>query len=429
MQNSESCGNLSLLNCIKALILRNIGLIPLQQIEDALARFSGIKRFPSELESAYEKHIARKRAVQILWSGCGVLLVMNLFLLNDYAVRPDLFGFAVWMRTGFVSLPGLLLIWLIYRGGSARLREWGACIAFTVTNIGTAMLLWQTHSSYANYDGYHIVLLVLISNMLIPLYFRTCLCISLLGMLIHLPVFVLHPNIQHDAKMAAVLSYCITTALTLVTNFRLEVASRRNFLVTERDRALTSQTQEVNHKLRHASYTDPLTHLPNRRHFEEMFAQCLQMHKDQPLPMAVLMIDVDHFKYYNDTWGHPQGDVCLRQVAQVVQAQMYNGNDVVARMGGEEFSVLLLGADLQDAWKAAERIRWAVEQTPIAVAASQETHKVTVSIGVALATSTQQAMTSSLLERADAALYVAKRSGRNNVQVDAKSLQMLRDAA
>ncbi|MBT0569035.1 GGDEF domain-containing protein [Curvibacter sp. CHRR-16] len=409
--------------------MQNHNTIALQQVEEELKHFAGLARFDQSVEDAYEAYIAPDRARQVFGIGLAMLCLMNLFLINDYFVRPELFGFAVAMRLGLVTVPGLVMLWLVRYGISARWREINAWTCFTLVHIAVALIFWQTRSAFANYDGYVMALTMLASNIVVPLYFRTCVWISITGVAVMSMAIAFHPTVTLEAKAAALVSYVLTTIFTLLTNYRLEVANRRNFLVTLRDQLRVNLTQELNRLLAHASNTDVLTQLPNRRHFEEVFAQCSRMGDTAAKTMAVLMIDVDHFKQYNDTWGHPQGDVCLRQVAQVIQSQIRAGGDVAARMGGEEFAVLLLDADLQEAWKTAERIRWAVAQASIVAQASEQTHRVTVSIGLALGHGAQPDLISNMLVRADTALYQAKRAGRNNVQVDHVSLQLVREHA
>jgi diguanylate cyclase (GGDEF)-like protein len=129
------------------------------------------------------------------------------------------------------------------------------------------------------------------------------------------------------------------------------------------------------------------------------------------------MIDIDHFKRYNDRYGHLGGDECLRRVARVLRDSVRGGNDLVARYGGEEFIIVLPGADLAAVLPVAERARAAVE-------ALKEPHEksaygvVTISVGIAAMVPTKQIDAGALVQRADAALYRAKKNGRNRIAGD-----------
>lgn len=407
--------------------LTDFSVTSLHEAEETLAHFSGISRFPPAIESAYEAHIACNRAVQIFWSGLGAIALLNFFLLTDYNTRPELFTYSLMLRLA-VTLPCLGLLWWVYRGVSAQVREIAGFLGFVAADIILSLIFWRTASPVATYDSYVMILVVLFGNVVVPFYFRTCVAFTVVGVLCFVPTFLLHPYVDVNAKLIGLLAYGITALTTLYTNYRLEVANRSSFLVTLRERLRVNEANEINHALRHASNTDVLTQLANRRHFEEVFQQRVRL-STEPVSLAILMIDVDYFKQYNDKWGHLQGDVCLRQVAQVVKSHSRGDRDLAARMGGEEFAVLLLGAQLQDAWRAAERMRWAIEQMELdSPTDGGGTHRITVSIGIALALSTQLDLVDNMLARADAALYMAKRAGRNNVQVDPKSVQALRDS-
>jgi diguanylate cyclase len=159
---------------------------------------------------------------------------------------------------------------------------------------------------------------------------------------------------------------------------------------------------------------DPLTGLKNRRAFERAVSELM---REEPgmAGAALLLVDIDHFKGVNDTYGHLFGDKVLRAVAHVLQANI-KGRDLVARLGGEEFGILFVKASADGALAVAEQIRGAVSQGRIrSVAGPELTGAVTVSAGLAVATTDESL--ESLLERADGALYEAKRTGRNRVCV------------
>ena len=159
------------------------------------------------------------------------------------------------------------------------------------------------------------------------------------------------------------------------------------------------------------SNTDALTGLANRRSLDEFLrsAQIAAMEKGRPL--SVFLIDIDHFKKFNDTFGHQVGDQVLRLVAKVLQESVRN-QDLAARYGGEELFAVLPGADLSACAEVAERIRLRIADARLTRRnTGQEISSVTVSIGVAQFRLAETA--EALIERCDRALYQAKRSGRN----------------
>lgn len=155
---------------------------------------------------------------------------------------------------------------------------------------------------------------------------------------------------------------------------------------------------------------DGLTGLLNRRSFDEFLDREWQRARRDARPLALIMIDVDHFKRYNDTYGHQMGDECLRQVAAVLQAAVFRPGDVVARYGGEEFVIILPAADEAGAILVAERIKERITRLEIPHSSSEH-GAVSVSMGIAAAVPIDKA--AALLAAADTALYQAKHAGRN----------------
>jgi diguanylate cyclase (GGDEF)-like protein len=163
------------------------------------------------------------------------------------------------------------------------------------------------------------------------------------------------------------------------------------------------------------SSRDPLTGLANRRQFELTLASEVDRVARAGEPALVLMIDIDHFKKVNDTWGHQTGDAVLRHLAGTVQKTV-RGEDHVARYGGEEFAVILPRTVARSAVVVAENIRQALAREPIALDVSPPMTPITVSIGVACYEPGDPL--AEWIERSDAALYQAKREGRNRVELD-----------
>jgi diguanylate cyclase (GGDEF)-like protein len=168
-------------------------------------------------------------------------------------------------------------------------------------------------------------------------------------------------------------------------------------------------------KLHELSVTDDLTNVANRRGFDVRLYEALAHCRRVSTHASVLMIDIDNFKNYNDTFGHLEGDVCLRTVADAIGRNVRRTRDLVARFGGEEFAVIMEGTDAIGARFMAERIRESVAELGVAQGDGARHPVVTVSVGVAAAVDPDQLIPDVLLNRADQALYAAKASGGNVV--------------
>ncbi len=181
-------------------------------------------------------------------------------------------------------------------------------------------------------------------------------------------------------------------------------------LRNRRDREMLEWLETQRNKLRVAALRDPLTGLTNRRGGDKALRDSLSSGE----PVVLLLLDIDHFKLVNDTHGHAAGDIVLRQVATTLERRSRRG-DVVVRHGGEEFFVLITGADPQLAATIGERYRAAIEG--LVLSGSAGVGGVTVSIGVAVWTAAEEGAPSPerMLAVADAGLYEAKRNGRNRV--------------
>lgn len=169
---------------------------------------------------------------------------------------------------------------------------------------------------------------------------------------------------------------------------------------------------EVNRSLELLALEDALTGLSNRRQFDHFILAEMGRARRNQTHLALLMIDVDHFKSFNDLYGHVAGDECLRNISTIIRDNIKRPGDLAARYGGEEFAVVLPGTDYVGAFMVAEKIRRAVQQAGIEHSEGAE-GTVTVSLGVAAYDPASQAQPDDLVGAADKALYVAKASGRN----------------
>jgi len=183
---------------------------------------------------------------------------------------------------------------------------------------------------------------------------------------------------------------------------------------TKQLRTAMAQLGEANVQLREYSQRDPLTGVYNRRHFREAFGQALEARKDNGRSLALLLLDLDHFKRINDTYGHLAGDDCLQFAARSMEDVVGPRGGLVARFGGEEFVAVLPGTDSQEALQVAEAVRLRIQQVP--VANGGHSIRLSASIGVHTVQNGHQATPEDVIRIADEALYRAKDDGRNCVR-------------
>lgn len=173
--------------------------------------------------------------------------------------------------------------------------------------------------------------------------------------------------------------------------------------------------------------TDPLTGLSNRRDFERALRREIAYTERQRTPFALLMLDLDHFKSVNDTFGHPEGDRVLIRTADNIR-QTLRGSDAAFRLGGEEFGVILRGCDASQAVRAGKRLVEAQRREPFEFEGGT-TRTLTMSVGAAAADHSNSFFTEDIVARADQALYQAKRSGRDRVELEEAATAISSDAA
>ncbi len=198
----------------------------------------------------------------------------------------------------------------------------------------------------------------------------------------------------------------------------LERMERRAFLQSLLLSWEGQQLDVANRKLDQLSRRDPLTNLANRRDFDEILIEEWERARREEQPVSLLYMDIDHFKLYNDHYGHSAGDTCLIKISKVLAEALKRPGDMAARYGGEEFVLLLPNTDERGARRVAERLIKRVDSQRIVHLHSRTAGHVTISIGVATRIPSRDHGTSqTLLDIADAALYAAKNAGRHRLHV------------
>ena len=342
-----------------------------------------------------DARFAEYRPFAIAVSIAAIALALGLWL-RDWTGDPQ--GAARTLPLRLVMAGGIAIyvvsLWLPAR---RALRFAAGCVAILVIEFSVLAIWSRLAGGYAaGLPGYMYIYMV-VPLVMLPFSFRESASVLLLiGAVPNLQVLVgMAPGFPTLAFNALVWPAC---ALALFAQHEFDRLFRRVF--------------ESQCELAEMAHRDPLTGLGNRRDFMERGGAACQTARRYGRELCVLMIDIDHFKAVNDRYGHAAGDDVLRHLAVTLQLVL-RGADICARIGGEEFAVLLPEADVQAAREVAERIRRAVEATRVPSEQAPEPLQVTVSIGVAPFKA--QSSLEATLARADRALYRAKRDGRNRV--------------
>jgi len=250
----------------------------------------------------------------------------------------------------------------------------------------------------------------------IPVSWAVAIAASALGL--YLLFQLNNPAVQRGSALAGTLFFASGVVATVVARRTATILAQKAFLLELRDRSRLADLTDANARLELLARTDPLTGVANRRSMMELLENFWNDQSARNNGIAMLMCDVDEFKKLNDNLGHAEGDRCLVKVAGIIQSCMRDERDQVARYGGEEFLVVLPGSDDREAGIVAETIRNRVEAASLPNPASGVMPYVTVSIGVATLMQTDLSISTEGLQRkADAALYLAKKNGRNCVVI------------
>jgi diguanylate cyclase (GGDEF)-like protein len=345
-------------------------------------------------------------------SALAVLFALGLVITDAFLV-PDRLAMSLLLKL-LVFVPVCVGgQWIADRFFTPRLREWAVAVAGLVAAVICVFVLAPSQSTYALECIVVLNVVVVFVNAIGR--FWPCLVMSALIVLTHVATLLWMQRLMDVVAISCTLLLLSTVVCTLYATWVLEREERRAYVLDLQEQALSQELTASHELVARTARTDALTQLANRRHFDEVMAQVWTHAQTQRSSVALLLMDVDHFKAYNDLYGHPAGDACLQSVAHALSTCMRKGGDLVARWGGEEFAVIMSGASMESALLLAERVREAVMAQDLKHEASQCATLVTVSIGVSAMDPGSESSLSELVRMADSCLYEAKARGRNRV--------------
>ncbi len=354
-------------------------------------------RFDERLEAEYlAEHLRRVQPRARIWTALAALLAGGFTIaqwLQDHSWSVGVLAHVV------LILPiSLAMTWLAWSPGQMRLYLRVATVLAPLLGASVAIAVAQSVSRGAAEEMGSLMLLLIATFFFVGLLFRAAL-IAGLATLIGFATAAAIGGVSLPLQLKCVLILAIGTALGIAICRDVERSYRKRFL----EQSLINELVD----------RDGLTGLKNRRAFDEhllrVWQQCLRGEKD----VAVLLVDIDFFKPYNDRYGHQAGDAALRKVASVIREFARRPLDIAARYGGEEFVVILYDLAPTAVRSIAEQIRQSVEQLQIENLDSESSKVITVSVGAAIVRPAIGRTPKGALQLADEALYQAKLAGRN----------------
>lgn len=389
-----------------------------QQRVRKTSRLRGIE-FPPAMESQFQQEMDRLRRRRDQLTAWVAVALYGLFGVSDHIMLPDVYQQAWAIRFLFV-IP-LMVLYAIGIGSvrSMLVREILMSSLVVITALSIAWIASLSHHPNAAHYHSGIALIVLFGNIVLKLRLRDAIGSSAVVTLLYGFVLMDIETMPAEVRINHWLVFVTAAVISLTANYRMEQDQRRAFLAKARE-------QERNEDLTHAvellgklSAEDPLTKIANRREFDRRLQLEWGRARREAQPLALILADVDFFKNYNDHYGHPAGDACLQQIASILRSVPQRSSDLVARLGGEEFAVLLPGTTIEDAAHLAESMRRAVLELNLPHAYSEVAPVVSASFGVAAMLPQMREEPAELLADADVALYNAKKNGRNRVVIHA----------
>lgn len=375
--------------------------------------------FTPDLEDYYRSSIAAQRRSPMLAAGgigMAILWVFVILYIGYNARDGASTNFVVWLcLMGLINLQVAAYIWVQARMRCHRMRDRATMGILFVTAITVCGTLWFDEPGRLPISLSAYVMMPVACFALVMLHFRQAVAVSIVSMIAFAVLLIFLPGVDVGVKMQTWLISACAGSMAGWANWRTDRSDRQTFLLLTRERLVSEASRQQAAELREISTIDPLTQIPNRRAFEDHFRGLEARAAADSFPVALMMIDIDHFKLFNDHYGHLAGDACLQTVAATLVEQLRGPDDMVARLGGEEFVVVMPGLCSDDVAPVVERMRRAVEASAIAHEGvrGQSGDVVTISLGAAVASGGDMERRRSLLTLADRALYEAKRAGRN----------------
>ncbi|MBD8121475.1 MULTISPECIES: GGDEF domain-containing protein [Pseudomonas] len=377
----------------------------LAEVDRTIAsRFRGL-RFSAELESRYEAETLEQRRRFLTAVGITGGIIYNVFMVSDWLSLNDMFAYVALGRVFLITPLFIFLTVIVLRAKTRAVVEAAAGTGTVLCSLMPLVVMIFSESPFRLHYQLGMLLIMVYCTVIQQLPVRYSAVAMAFMLTFQLVTTYIADFADFQIWQANALLFVSTVALLLMASWFLEHGSRLSYLFALRGRLLQKQLLEL-------ARIDSLTQLFNRRFQGEVLASLWSRAAEVPMNVAVILLDIDHFKSYNDNYGHLQGDTCLRLLSGVIQRTANKADALTFRFGGEEILVLMTHAHPAQARALAENLRSAVSALNVPHPALGAGAKVTISLGVAVANA-PQISAEALIAMADKALYAAKREGRD----------------
>jgi diguanylate cyclase (GGDEF)-like protein len=377
----------------------------LAEVDRTIAsRFRGL-RFSAELESRYETETLEQRRRFLTAVGITGGIIYNVFMVSDWLSLNDMFAYVALGRVFLITPLFIFLTVIVLRAKTRAVVEAAAGTGTVLCSLMPLVVMIFSESPFRLHYQLGMLLIMVYCTVIQQLPVRYSAVAMAFMLTFQLVTTYIADFADFQIWQANALLFVSTVALLLMASWFLEHGSRLSYLFALRGRLLQKQLLEL-------ARIDSLTQLFNRRFQGEVLASLWSRAAEVPMNVAVILLDIDHFKSYNDNYGHLQGDTCLRLLSGVIQRTANKADALTFRFGGEEILVLMTHAHPAQARALAENLRSAVSALNVPHPALGAGAKVTISLGVAVANA-PQISAEALIAMADKALYAAKREGRD----------------
>ncbi|WP_337270220.1 GGDEF domain-containing protein [Oryzifoliimicrobium ureilyticus] len=379
-------------------------------IEKEILSLSRLLKFTPILEEKYRQDEAPEQSVHTVRLNYIGLIIYHAFLYSDYRMLRDVFFLDLFLHFGVMTPLAMLVHWLLWRNPKSAMREMYECLSLIILSLTIAAVVDLSNSLDRDIAQLTLVLVVLFGSTMQRISFRylvpTCIVIEI----IYIMSLSLLPGVPRDRFIGFSALVIGIVFFSLIASYTIEHGRRMGYLLRLREFM-------KNIELEKESLREPMTGLGNRRALDLSLHRILNNSASGvETTIGVILVDIDHFKLFNDTNGHQEGDRCLKVVASLIANGVQPNKCEVYRYGGEEFLILLENTSPCETSQVAQEIRTVVEAGEIP-RDSDSRRLVTVSVGAAFGKIDATLTPTSIIASADSALYLAKSKGRNRVEM------------